>query len=501
MKFLWLMILSSILLLLSGCSTIIGKIQQVTGNEVENVSEKTPDSRDNANEEKLIYEQGFPPPAPSTILRDILNDEGKGSYAGNPYQIQKVNQALNVMPQGLSEDKVYAYLLGLIGKNYKYDLDNLSSMLGPNYQTKMRSLAHGEDAVSSVPITTKGKTPVASPPKPSNVVILIDVSSTMAIAYQGKTRYDWAKLFTVDFIRQLPKGTNVTIRLFGHKGGPSKKDKDASCRQTQEIYRAGPTSNSKLMGNFSKVGPTGWSPLVEALRASMEELKKHQLPRVENKIYVVADSSDTCGADLSQQITDIRSSKLGVMVNVVGINVPAKDENELTQLAEATGGEFQPIGSLVGLNKVAKGHANEIKQINEPWQLRTIQKMVKGYQVANEVLDSKYQEIETNLQEEHQRLTNANQLVKQQQKIDSTESEKIHAWTNNRYKEVLGFTEQKWHAKEAELDQSFNTAIKQIDQKWQQNKVALKPYENRKKSLVDQVKRVLPNKVNNNSEE
>ncbi len=497
MRVLQLLLLSSMLLLLSGCSAVLEQIQQVTGNEVKNISEKNADLRDDANEEKQLYEQGLQQsPTPSTNLNDILNDEGEGRYTGDPFQAKKVNEALNIMPEGLTEDKVYAYLLGLVGEKYKEDVANLSNMEGPNYPAKMRVITHGEQTTQPPPpkkppiIPVKPKPnikPTPPKPKPSNVAILIDVSSTMATVYEGKTRYDWAKLYTLNFLRQLPKDANVTIRLFGHQGGPSKKEKTASCEQTEQIYHAKPVITPPLMTKFSQVEPTGWSPLVNALQASLTEMSKQQLPQAKNIVYVIADSSDTCGADLDQEISDIQASKLGVMINVIGIDVPAKDETELTQLAEASGGDYQPIMNAAHLNDIAQDQAGEVKQIHEPWELRVIKKMISGYQISNERLKSNYEQIVRHLNEEHQRLTDANNLVKNQHKIDATEWKKINGWINNRYEGVLGYTEQKWHSKQAEFDQSFDLSLQNIEQKWQQNNQKLKPYEKQKNMLLQQV--------------
>lgn len=476
----------------TGCSLVIEKIQQVTGNEVKNVSEEKTDTRDNVNEEKQIYEQEFIPPTPSPILRNILEDEGKGRYATENYQAKSVAQALQVMPEGLAEDAVYAYLLGLVGQNYKHDLESLSSMLAPNYQAKIRVLSQGEPAV---PLKSG-----ANPLKPSNIALLIDASSTMANDYKGKSRYEWAKQFTSEYMKQLPVNSNFIVRFFGHKGGPRKKDKKVSCSKTETVYQGYPTQPSKLNKGFTKEKPTGWSPLVDALHTTMKELEKNQKPNNENIIYVVADSSDTCGADLSKQIEAIRSSKMGVMVNVIGIDVPTKDENELTQLAESTGGEFQPIEDAVDLEQIARVYGNEVKQINEPWQVRTIQKMVKGYQVTQQRLSRKYQSIVMNLNNEHKRLSDANAQIKKENKINPAEYNKIKGWIDNRYEGVLGFTEQKMHAKEAELKQSFSDAIKDMDKKWKQNEAELKSYESKKKSLLDQAEKVIQD-IPNNPEE
>jgi hypothetical protein len=475
----------------TGCSLVIEKIQQVTGNQVENVSEQKIDLRDNANEEKQIYEQEFVPPTPSPVLRNILEDEGQGRYAKEPYKADSVAQALQVMPEGLAEDAIYAYLLGLVGQNYKHDLESLSGMLAPNYQAKTRVLSHGETAAANSSV---------KPLKPSNIAVLVDASSTMADDYKGKSRYEWAKLFITTYMEKLPKNANFNVRLFGHKGGPRKKDKDVSCSKIETVYQGYPTKPAQVNASFAKEAPTGWSPLVAALHTTMKDLTNNQKANNENMIYVIADSSDTCGDDMIQQIEAIRSSKMGVMVNVIGIDVPTKDENELTQLAEATGGEFQPIEDLVDLQQIAHVHANEVKQINEPWQVRTIQKMVKGYQVTQERLNRKYKSIVTNLNNEHKRLSDANTQIKNAKKINPTEYKKIKGWIDNRYEGVLGFTEQKMHAKEAELKQSFSDAIKDMEKKWKQNDAQLKPFEKKKKNLLSQAEKVVQDTPDNPEE-
>lgn len=474
------------LVMLTGCSLVIEKIQQVTGNEIQNVNEKKTDIRNQASEEKQIYEEKFALPTTSTVLRNILEDEGKGKYATTPYQADLVQEALKLMPEGLSVDAAYAYLLGLVGQNYKYDLEQLSSVLPPNFAAKQRVITH--EPPKPKPPTGKAAAPVT---KTSNVTVLIDAGSTMADKFKGKSRFAWAQQFTTTYLRQLPPNTTVTVRLFGSEGGPKKADKQESCTKLPALYHGNLTNLPTLEKSLAASGPVGWTPLVEALRLTVADLKKQQKPNLENFIYVVADSSDTCGEDVSEQIEQIRNSNLGVMVNVVGVDVPAKDEKELTQLAEQTGGEYHLVDNTVDVNNVAAISANEVKQVNDPWQLRLLQKMVNGYRATEKRLNKNYEVIVNNLDDERKRLTEANNLIKEDKKINELEHKRIKGWIDDRYKGVLGFTEQKWHAKKAEIKQSFSHEVTEMDKKWKQHQEQLKPYEAKKTQLLNEAKKMM----------
>jgi Ca-activated chloride channel family protein len=474
------------IVMLTGCSLVIEKIQQVTGNEIQNVNEKKTDIRNQASEEKQIYEEKYALPTTSTVLRNIIEDEGKGKYATTPYQEDLVKEALHNMPDGLSVDAAYAYLLGLVGQNYKYDLEQLSSILPPNFTAKQRVIMH--EPVNVKP--PKGK-PATAVTKTSNVTVLIDAGSTMADNFKGKSRFAWAQQFTTTYLRQLPANTTVTVRLFGSEGGPKKADKQESCTKLPALYHGNLTNLPTLEKSLAQSGPVGWTPLVEALRLTVEDLKKQQKPNVENFIYVVADSSDTCGEDVNTQIEQIRNSDLGVMVNVVGVDVPAKDEKELTQLAEQTGGEYHFVDNADDVNKVASISAQEVKQVNDPWQLRLLQKVVNGYKATQKRLDKNYEVIVNNLDDERKRLTEANDMIKQDKKINELEHQRIKGWIDSRYKGVLGFTEQKWQAKKAEIKQSFSHEVEEMDKKWQQHQEQLKPYEAKKTQLLNEAKQMI----------
>ena len=73
-----------------------------------------------------------------------------------------------------------------------------------------------------------------------NVLVLLDASGSMRNNSGGKTQMDAAKEAITDFVEGLPAEANVGLRIYGHKGSGSSKDKAMSCSSSDLIYPLSP---------------------------------------------------------------------------------------------------------------------------------------------------------------------------------------------------------------------------------------------------------------------
>lgn len=60
----------------------------------------------------------------------------------------------------------------------------------------------------------------------ANIAILLDASGSMAQKIGGKTKMDLAKEAVNQFVSSMPEGSNVSLRVYGHKGSNSDNDKN-----------------------------------------------------------------------------------------------------------------------------------------------------------------------------------------------------------------------------------------------------------------------------------
>src|SRR5690606_16135028 len=215
----WMLILC--LLLTSGCSFF---------SSGENESKKS-----NKNEVKQA----------ATDVEGMLR-EGPGKYAGDKYDEEKVKAELDKLPDNLTADEAYNYLVALLAEDYKPEVKALDE-LDPTIRTN-------RETPGSVNAPEEGKLP-----KQVNVEILLDASGSMAGRVSGGMKMDLAKDAIQKFASKLPEGARVALRVYGHKGSNQQKDKELSCKSTEMVYPLGEYDKSSFQKSLDKFRPTGWT--------------------------------------------------------------------------------------------------------------------------------------------------------------------------------------------------------------------------------------------------
>lgn len=69
---------------------------------------------------------------PPLKLEEILATKQEGAFAGDHYDKKAVEEKLQQMPKGLSDEETYAYLLSLVGESYVQYRDTIASLENPN---------------------------------------------------------------------------------------------------------------------------------------------------------------------------------------------------------------------------------------------------------------------------------------------------------------------------------------------------------------------------------
>ena len=69
-----------------------------------------------------------------------------------------------------------------------------------------------------------------------------------------------AKAAVERFASSLPENAKVSLWVYGHKGSNSKKDKQVSCKSTEEVYPLGTYQEEKFSQSLDQFQATGWTP-------------------------------------------------------------------------------------------------------------------------------------------------------------------------------------------------------------------------------------------------
>jgi Ca-activated chloride channel homolog len=482
----------------TGCASVIQKIQQTTGNEIEKVDNLTLQQQEQAKEENPDEgekDRSIPKsPSPHTELQAILNDDGQGRYAGKNYERNEVINALQQMPKGLSDDKAYAYLLGLVGENYKEDVQAFDALTRQSYKAKSEAWRNVKDRwLQAEEAAKKSKTGPEN--KKMNYVVLLDTSGSMGGKLEEEPKMDAVKKSLQQLAKRFPQNTvDFQLRIYGHEGSPELKDRDRSCNSTQKIYAGSRYDQKQLEQALSRVQPTGYNPLALALFKSQPDMKKGAPGQVENHVILITDGYDNCDGNPEKMAQALHLSDTAANVHVIGLDVEAKTEQQLRNIADQTGGDYATVKNEQELEKVLASETDRLKEIGQPWAIRAINAVQKAHHYDEERLQQYYADMQTKVDRESDRLKKANHFIKDDQKIDQRTFQQIRSWIEQRNEQLQNYVRQRFDEVGNKLDEDYRKEVSGLLKDWKEaggdpDQIELKTEQLIKEDLQDQVKR------------
>ncbi|WP_124728102.1 vWA domain-containing protein [Staphylospora marina] len=459
-----------------GCASVMQRIQETTGSRIENVDQLADEERAESVESEgtSAKRQDVPKsPAPHIELSDILRDEGRGEYAGDRYDRSRVLDALTRMPKGLAEDKAYAYLLGLVGENYREDVSAFDSMKNPDYRERLNAWkAYGakEPPPEQEPPEAKqaGDQQQQPEPKKLNVVILLDASGSMGGKLGDKTKMEWAKQAIDELARSIPADTGtLQVRVFGHKGSNKTEDKELSCSVTESVYGPEKPDPLKVKPAVDAIKATGYTPLALAIQEAGKSLPQGEPGTWENQLIVISDGYENCGGDPVRAAREVHRSKALTGIHVIALDTDEQASKDLEQLAEVTGGNFQPVEKPEDLQKTLADRGNGFKNYRQPWAIRALNSLVEAHRMDERRLNRQHSMMVEKARQEYTRLDEANDFIKAQGKIDAKAWKEIGSWIDHRWKQLGGYADLRWKEIGTQLNREWLNGFREIRKEWE----------------------------------
>lgn len=268
-----------------------------------------------------------------------------GSLSGVNYNEQKLKKALDQLPANLTAEQYYQELMKLLAEDYR------------PYVTHFINF----DPIVRVDHQRPNEKIVLPPTKKLHVSILLDASGSMAGKVQQKEKMTSAKEAILQFVDQLPKNATVSLRVYGHRGTGSPKDKSLSCNSTEELYHSVGVDKDTFQAALQNVQPAGWTPIAKAL----ESVKKDMDPKTTNSIvYVVSDGIETCDGDPIQVAKELNQSQVQTIVNIIGFDVDNEGQQLLKQVADAGNGKFAYVSDEQALKDFLN---QEYERLQNEW--------------------------------------------------------------------------------------------------------------------------------------
>ncbi|PVC69667.1 VWA domain-containing protein [Streptomyces sp. CS081A] len=176
--------------------------------------------------------------------------------------------------------------------------------------------------------------------EPPKVELVLDVSGSMrAQDIDGKSRMAAAKQAFNEVLDAVPQEVQLGIRTLGadYPG----QDRKQGCKDTRQLYPVGPLDRTEAKTAVATLAPTGWTPIGPALLGAAKDLEGGDATR---RIVLITDGEDTCAPlDPCQVAREIAAKGIHLVIDTLGLVPDAKTRQQLTCIAEATGGTYTSV--------------------------------------------------------------------------------------------------------------------------------------------------------------
>jgi Ca-activated chloride channel homolog len=178
---------------------------------------------------------------------------------------------------------------------------------------------------------------LADAPRPT--VIVVDASGSMAAAMGGTTRLDAARGVLNEILGRWPASAPLGLVAYGHR-------RAGDCGDIEVLSPIGKLDAAALRKKYGALLARGKTPLAASLQQAAGMLKGAGQG---GTIILVTDGIETCHPDPCSVAAALRAADAALVVHVIGFAVEAKDERQLSCIAEAGGGLYRTAANAGGL--------------------------------------------------------------------------------------------------------------------------------------------------------
>ncbi|MGC9441753.1 VWA domain-containing protein [Streptomyces sp. WG5] len=172
------------------------------------------------------------------------------------------------------------------------------------------------------------------------VNLVLDVSGSMRTRdIDGGTRMAAAKQAFNEVLDATPEEVRLGIRTLGadYPGD----DRKTGCKDTAQLYPVGPLDRTEAKTAVATLAPTGWTPIGPALLAAADDLDGGDGSK---RIVLISDGEDTCAPlDPCEVAREIAAKGIGLTIDTLGLVPNARMRQQLSCIAEATGGTYTSV--------------------------------------------------------------------------------------------------------------------------------------------------------------
>lgn len=179
-----------------------------------------------------------------------------------------------------------------------------------------------------------------APKDAPKVELVLDVSGSMRTRdIDGASRMSAAKRAFNEVLDAVPADVELGMRTLGadYPG----EDRKVGCKDTRQLYPVGKLDRTEAKAAVATLAPTGWTPIGPALLGAADDVRGGESSR---RIVLITDGEDTCAPlDPCEVAREIAAKGVHLVVDTLGLVPDSKTRDQLTCIAEATGGTYTTV--------------------------------------------------------------------------------------------------------------------------------------------------------------
>ncbi|TCP57348.1 Ca-activated chloride channel family protein [Tamaricihabitans halophyticus] len=184
---------------------------------------------------------------------------------------------------------------------------------------------------SATPVSAQEETEKTAP-----VMVTMDASGSMADELDGTTKMDAAKDALNTLVDGLDSDAEMGLQVYGSKGAGSGSG-NPTCEDISTEVPVGPVDAAQIKSKVAALEPAGETPIGDSLKQAAQELPDEG-PRA---IVLISDGIDTCAPpDPCEVAKDLAEDGVDLAVHTVGFQIDEKAKEQLSCIAESTGGSY-----------------------------------------------------------------------------------------------------------------------------------------------------------------
>ncbi|PID47664.1 MAG: hypothetical protein CR967_03300 [Proteobacteria bacterium] len=183
-------------------------------------------------------------------------------------------------------------------------------------------------------------------------MLILDASGSMWGQIDGKEKIVIAKEAVYKVIKDWDESIHVGLMVYGHR-------KKGDCEDIEVLMPTGKIDKAILKQKVSQISPKGKTPISKSLQKAAKILR---FTEDEATIILISDGKETCDSDPCEVAKELEKLGINFTAHVIGFNVDANTDKQLSCIAKATGGKYFSAKNPKDLNNALKKLVKEVKK-------------------------------------------------------------------------------------------------------------------------------------------